>query len=673
MSAAHYAQVPLSDLQTTPKETTFPSQRQDEEKGSAPTVKERETPANSLDEVTASPTGIQGMFTRISSVSHKFWLFEFGASLVSIFIFGAILIVLKKHDHKMYVDGLKDDPNKRPGIFPVLAILSAIMRAVMLLPVATAIGQLKWGWFRSERRLVDIEKFDEASRGMLGSLKLIWTLRFRNIAVIGAALTILALPLDAVIQSSVRLQLQRVANDVPYTDRNIGTITNQTKWPRSTSYDSFQLMGSDSKVWPTIEMINGIKFGLEYASGLNFMKADINVACPTGYCKWDKFQSLGIYYQCIDRSDEIQTVPAQGNNPPYQIFNSSNEKFYFQGAKHGNVTYERQVLSAATYTDWPNDTYNGQFTGESLGPLIARTSMMVNIAPWTPLNTTTNLSNQTMAVDCALYWHIDTSEPVMDASINSTLQYNTVNPPFRQDHQTAPGVHVTLYPDDCFVDGKEVVKEHNATFYDENCRHTVYDQSALALENMLTDYDSDTGLGSGLGGEKWLIRSTADGATWNPSNDFTMNFMKLIEPGSKDDTLDNITKMWRWISKYMVMVVRNDESVIAGGAKEQLYTSGVVYRPIFYYDIDWPRLVPPAFVVLCSALFVVLTAFTTRREHLWKRSMLPLLFHGLGDRERAAIGDVSSYINMGDVAQKLHVKLEEHADSKAARFVTQRM
>jgi len=42
------------------------------------------------------------------------------------------------------------------------------------------LGQLKWVWFaEEERQLADLETFDNATRGLTGSAKLLWRLRGR--------------------------------------------------------------------------------------------------------------------------------------------------------------------------------------------------------------------------------------------------------------------------------------------------------------------------------------------------------------------------------------------------------------------------------------------------------------------------------------------------------------
>ena len=54
-----------------------------------------------------------------------------------------------------------------------ISILGTIIKAAMVIPIAEGISQLKWLWFKKEGVLKDIQTFDEASRGMVGSLKLL--------------------------------------------------------------------------------------------------------------------------------------------------------------------------------------------------------------------------------------------------------------------------------------------------------------------------------------------------------------------------------------------------------------------------------------------------------------------------------------------------------------------
>lgn len=43
-------------------------------------------------------------------------------------------------------------------------------------PTQACISQLKWTWFKQSRRAIDLERYDQASRGPYGSLKILFRL-----------------------------------------------------------------------------------------------------------------------------------------------------------------------------------------------------------------------------------------------------------------------------------------------------------------------------------------------------------------------------------------------------------------------------------------------------------------------------------------------------------------
>ncbi|KAI8283421.1 hypothetical protein K4K60_002717 [Colletotrichum sp. SAR11_57] len=73
------------------------------------------------------------------------------------------------------------------NINTVIALLTTLMRATMLVAVAEAIGQMKWRFFDDQQRpLADLQHFDRASRGVLGSVKIIWVARSSFVTVVAA-------------------------------------------------------------------------------------------------------------------------------------------------------------------------------------------------------------------------------------------------------------------------------------------------------------------------------------------------------------------------------------------------------------------------------------------------------------------------------------------------------
>lgn len=62
----------------------------------------------------------------------------------------------------------------------VVSWLGTIARMCLLVPLSNGLGQLKWNWYHDrERSLADMSIFDSASRGIHGSVQLIWRLKAR--------------------------------------------------------------------------------------------------------------------------------------------------------------------------------------------------------------------------------------------------------------------------------------------------------------------------------------------------------------------------------------------------------------------------------------------------------------------------------------------------------------
>ncbi|KAF2034201.1 hypothetical protein EK21DRAFT_108241 [Setomelanomma holmii] len=657
MSVPNYSQVPPADFQTI--STSYPAlpppSGQDEKKPYTSNEEEHGPGSNSL-LASATPHSSFGQAKfKLRTVAHKFWLLEAFASFFSLALFAAIIGVLVWYDQSIYGDASDNSksPQKRPTIFPVLAFLGAIMRAAMLLGVATAIGQLKWSWFRSGRRLLDLETFDEAARGMLGSAKLIWMLRFRNVAAVGAALTILTLPLDALIQSSVRIPSEMQPNDVEYL--NYPGITNETRISRSTWYDDWQAMQSTRDRWPETSLMNAIRFGESYQNGLSsFITAVTLVDCPTGYCSFPKAQTLAVDRVCVDRTNDIVTYPRNGTLAAYKSLPGLDMKFYHEGTRD----YEAQVIGTYSAVDYPDDDYMKQVFGAGYRALITRTGIMLQG------------STGILGYECALAWSVRQATEYVDDTSN--FQLNSTNDIITWSYEFQPNgtdVWWSLEPDTCYVQG-EVVHKDESDHYQDNCIFAVGQGAGEGLETMLVDEQD------GFMGDLFMINKANQTAT--RMNSFLLNLNATrtnnnndAVPSSDKVIFNRINNMWQNIAFAMSFTIRHAPSRMVDGSYQYLTTTGSVDKPVYYYNIDWVRLALPAFVVGFAAFFVGYTAFITRKEYAWRRSALPLLFHGIEDRERVALGDVRSFITMQDVAKKLHVRLEEHVDANGARFATQ--
>ncbi|CAN9085811.1 unnamed protein product [Alternaria alternata] len=122
------------------------------------------------------------------------WWFEIVSVSASAICMGAIVGVLYY---------LHDQPlSKWPSGLTIIAVLSKLASAALILPISEAIGQLKWTWFhgKNSRDAFDFEIFDKASRGAWGSFILLYRTRGKSLAALGALLTVLLLAIDTFFQ-----------------------------------------------------------------------------------------------------------------------------------------------------------------------------------------------------------------------------------------------------------------------------------------------------------------------------------------------------------------------------------------------------------------------------------------------------------------------------------------
>jgi len=102
------------------------------------------------------------------------WGRELLALVVSAAALAAVAVVLNHYDTKRL-----DSWTLAVSPSSLIAILSVVFRLGLMYGIAECLGQGKWDWFR--RRIDNLPAFatiDRASRGVFGSLKLLWWSKF---------------------------------------------------------------------------------------------------------------------------------------------------------------------------------------------------------------------------------------------------------------------------------------------------------------------------------------------------------------------------------------------------------------------------------------------------------------------------------------------------------------
>ncbi|KAJ9652314.1 hypothetical protein H2198_008402 [Neophaeococcomyces mojaviensis] len=203
------------------------------------------------------------------------WYPEVAAVSFSFTCTMAMVIVLQQFDQKpapLVPFGLT--------INTVVAILATASKVALIFVVSNAIGQMKWVWFNSDQQnLLDVEIFDDASRGPLGSLRMLSEKTRWSLGSVGALLTLLALLFDPFVQQIVVLE-----SHVDHTPSD--TVRTEQATFFSAVPDDFL----------SIQALNAALWGTDFNE---------TVICPSGNCYWEPFESVGWCKQCQDSTLDL--------------------------------------------------------------------------------------------------------------------------------------------------------------------------------------------------------------------------------------------------------------------------------------------------------------------------------------------------------------------------------
>ncbi|KAF1952534.1 hypothetical protein CC80DRAFT_596615 [Byssothecium circinans] len=221
----------------------------------------------------------------------KRWMYEIISWSISALCMGAIVGIL------VYLNNKSLD-KWRSGL-TIVAVLSKVASAALILPTSEAIGQLKWNWFngKKSKEIWDFELFDKASRGAWGSVMLLFRTRGRSLAALGALLTLLLLATDTFFQQVVHLPER-------WSLEGNSTITRVTWYDSNldntaTMSEGYEMTLRDTNIWPVASKYfygNGtepVPFG-------NGTTPEVPVSCPTSNCSWPVYETLGTCSKCAD-------------------------------------------------------------------------------------------------------------------------------------------------------------------------------------------------------------------------------------------------------------------------------------------------------------------------------------------------------------------------------------
>ncbi|KAI0191629.1 hypothetical protein F4808DRAFT_476059 [Astrocystis sublimbata] len=220
----------------------------------------------------------------------------------SFVFFGAIIGILLYADGK-YVWQLQFPitPNA------IIGLLSTFAQVLLLKPVNSAIGQVKWLLLLQERPIDDLRAVDAASRGAYGGVQLLISRKGGWIGSAGAAIAIVALSMHTLFQEALHY-------DAVFINTTDATI-NTARYINGTG-NMFLSDSHYSRIDPEVNSAPYI--GLYSPVQTDF---DAPVQCSSGNCTWEPYETLGVCNNCQNVTNRLQVSTDDNGTARYSLPN----------------------------------------------------------------------------------------------------------------------------------------------------------------------------------------------------------------------------------------------------------------------------------------------------------------------------------------------------------------
>lgn len=235
------------------------------------------------------------VYSSILNLFSDWWLWELVEACTSILAILAIASILFVYDGSPLPSW--------PSIFTinsVVSFLSAIGKLCIVSAVSSAINQCKWLWYRqgSSRPLQDLQIFSDAGGGPWGAMQLLFTLRARHLAFLGAIVVVLVNFFDPFLQQALFYKSRSVPSDEAPT-----IVRSQVYAARS---DEGLPLPSLVDLSMKAAIYNGV-FNIQD-------NADNGVShtCSTGDCSWEDFSSLAVCSRCVNVTSSLEKHCTKG-------------------------------------------------------------------------------------------------------------------------------------------------------------------------------------------------------------------------------------------------------------------------------------------------------------------------------------------------------------------------
>lgn len=596
------------------------------------------------------------------------WRWEALCLILAILFQVAIVIIIALYNGKE----LPDWPYGI-NINTIIAILGTFLRASLVVVLAEVISQAKWFWIDKSRPAEDMQVFDKASRGVSGSLSLIWLLRLRS----WSAGTLL--PTAAALITVLSL------GTAPFSQQAIGTRTcAKVRQDATASLSAANVIpGRDafhSNPRDPWSIEPGVGFKAAFINGLLNPAGNDSApkfSCPTGNCDYGYGQAgdavplttVAFCSKCIDVSHHVKNT--KESNPgvpsywiPFEGASVEENSTYMINEKDmsmNSLRREGKVLFQPM--PWRSDHKMPDSFAEVARYAITNVTIMAFTESGNPDPKNSSKKQETTASECTLYACVqDFEAKVRDGRLEEHVLDTRPIPWSQKSHVLSPNENTPegvpgLVKSPCVIDDQwytydnfsSVAKDakHRAFVdYPHKGKNVSVPSDCLYAVSPPKDYylAMNLWLHKALSGQCIFQNSGGAAASCNDTNWFPAG---LYHGGNA--THETMSHDFESLARVLTNFFRADGWSYANetyfglegysslmGEKPELpdnqqgFIRGIVWENTVCVEVSWPWLVYPSALCLFTTLLlfgIVMRSYNNGGVPPWKSSTLPLLLY----------------------------------------------
>ena len=553
------------------------------------------------------------------------WLPEIISFLFAVVAFLAIVILLAVRKDKP----LPNWPSLI-GINSLVAIFSSVLRVALLFPVAECVSELKWIWFANPQPVSDFDRFDSASRGPWGALKLLLKRPGNGLTSLGASITILLLAVGPFVQQILQF------SSCPIPLEGSSAIVARTN---NYTVGAFQRAVGDPFVDKkmTTALYQGLLDPPSNASAL------ISTYCQSGNCTFPHsnkraYTSLAI---CSSIEDISQLISGHGN-----VGNSSYETWNYT-LPSGLVLPGIRTLTTAAVNSKSEDQKTPLLTLEALMVTINCSGLELaskhecSIKPWA--------FRASLSPCLHMYGNVRFSNSIFEEHILQTTMLPFVP---QIGYYSLAGDYPSLPDIDCSPsESLQGNKTQSTSLLASGLRYVNHLSRALNSSETLW-YDSACTYDFSYGPTQGLDKSFTNvffGTTNKPNNVNIPRGLSSPAIGAAwmlslyADGHANITSAAAYMEGLAISITAAIRQ--GGDSSNSAPARGTAFSSQTCVRVEWAWLAFPAVLLFLTLVFLMTTVAKSRRytrtgaaedgRKPWKSSSLPLLWCGMRDEIRA--------------------------------------